>query len=211
MLRCCSGVLRKSTGGGSITSWTAFLAMTALVAIAFVPKGLRAAEPAWPSDTYDYIVVDQDLRTVLEQYGFNTGLRVVLSDAVRGKVHGRLPPAQPRQFFDHLTQMFGLDWYYDGTAIWISAKSETRTDLISLKNIDFAQLHSDLAAAGFLDERYQLRPGPQNAAIASGPPQYLAMVKQVASSVSPASKPTVQARQRVMIVRGASVTWAEFP
>jgi type III secretion protein C len=189
------------------------LAAIILGATSLVPPGMRAAEPAWPGEPYDYVVVDQDLRTVLEQFGFNTGLRVVLSDAVQGRVHGRLPPAPPRQFFDHVTEMFGLDWYYDGAAISVSAKSEARTDLIPMKNIDFGGLQSELAAAGLLDERYQLRPGPHNVAIVSGPPQYLAMVKHVAESISPieTSKPAVQARQKIMIIRGASVTWAEFP
>jgi type III secretion protein C len=212
LLRRFHAVLRNFSVK-SPSACIAFSAAIVLGAMTFASRELKAAEPAWPAESYDYVVVDQDLRTVLEQFGFNTGLRIVLSDAVQGRVRGRLPPAQPRQFFDHLTGMFGLDWYYDGAAIAVSAKSEAQTSLVTLKNADFAELQNALAAAGFLDLRYQLRSGPEkNAVIASGPPQYLAMVKQVAASLSPVeeAKPAAAAKHDVMIIRGTSVSRVEF-
>jgi type III secretion protein C len=179
------------------------------------PRELTAAEPAWPAAPYDYVVIDQDLRTVLEQFGLNTGLRIALSDNVKGRVHGRMQPAPPRQFFDHLAEMFGLDWYYDGAVISVSAKSEAQTQLVKLGNASFTQLKAALDASGFLDPRYQLRQGAeQSIAIASGPPQYLAMVKKVATALSPepAPKPGAPAKDYVMIIRGSSaVRKAEFP
>jgi type III secretion protein C len=186
--------------------------------LSFAILGLReviAAEPAWPATPYDYVVIDQDLRTVLEQFGLNTGLRIALSDNVKGRVRSRIQPAPPRQFFDHLTEMFGLDWYYDGAVIAVSAKSEAQTQLVKLENANFTQLKAALDASGFLDQRYQLRPGPeQSVAIASGPPQYLAAVKKVATALSPepGPKPDAPAKDYVMIIRGsAAVRRAEFP
>ncbi|WP_407158258.1 nodulation protein NolW [Bradyrhizobium sp. STM 3557] len=168
---------------------------------------VSAAEPEWPTVSYDYVVVDQDLRIVLEQFGVNTGLRIALSDAVQGRVHGRLPPALPRQFLDHLTATFGLDWYYDGVAILVSAKSEAQTEMINLKGTDFSELRSALETAGFLDRRYQLRAGRENSsAIVSGPPRYVAVVKQVAASFSP-TPGTVH----VTVFRGSSISRVEFP
>jgi type III secretion protein C len=190
---------------------------TAVILSATIPisRDLQAAEPAWPaSSAYDYVVVDQDLRTVIEQFGLNTGLRVTLSDAVQGRVHGRLPAAPPREFFDHLTEMFGLDWYYDGATIAVSAKSEAQTQLIALKSASFLQLQNAIGAAGFPDPRYHLRSGPDdNVAIASGPPQYLAMVKQVAATLSPAqlSKQSPPETHNVMVFRGSSASRVEFP
>jgi type III secretion protein C len=179
------------------------------------PRELAAAEPAWPAASYDYVVIDQDLRTVLEQFGLNTGLRIALSDSVKGRVRGRIQPAPPRQFFDHLTEMFGLDWYYDGAVIAVSAKSEAQTQLVKLGNANFTQLKAALDASGFLDQRFQLRPGSeQSVAIASGPPQYLAIVKKVATTLSPepGEKADTPAKDSVMIIRGSSaIRRAEFP
>jgi type III secretion protein C len=178
------------------------------------PGIVYAAELQWPTASYDYVVINQDLRTVLEQFGVNTGLRIVLSDAVQGRVHGGLPPAPPRQFLEHLTEMFGLDWYYDGAAIAVSAKSEAETRLMTLKDTSFSQFRSALESAGFLDPRYQLRPGPEtNAAIASGPPQYLAMVKQVAAMLpsNQGPKPDLPTRHNLNVIRGSSISHIEFP
>jgi type III secretion protein C len=193
----------------------AFATAVVLSVTILTSQDLKAAEPPWPAEsTYDYVVVDQDLRTVIEQFGFNTGLRVSLSDAVQGKVHGRLPAALPRDFFDHLTEMFGLDWYYDGATIAVSAKSEAQTQLITLKGASFSELQSALETAGFLDQRYHLRSGPENnVAIASGPPQFLAMVKQMAATLSPVQEPKQgpAEKYRMLVFRGSSASRVEFP
>jgi type III secretion protein C len=179
------------------------------------PRELTAAEPEWPPALYDYVVNDQDLRTVLEQFGLNTGLRIALSDNVKGRVRSRIQPAPPRQFFDQLTARFGLDWYYDGAVISVSAKSEAQTQLVKLGTANFTQFETALDASGFLDRRYQLRPGAEpSVAIASGPPQYLEIVKKVATTLSPepGPKPDAPAKYYVMIIRGSSaVRKAEFP
>jgi type III secretion protein C len=190
------------------TGARATLALASVLGAICAPTNVNAAEPEWPTESYAYIVVDQDLRTVLEQFGINTGLGVVLSDAVQGRVHGRLPSAPPHQFLNHLTEMFGLDWYYDGVAIAVSAKSEAETETISLKDVSFSEFQRALESAGFIDHRYQLRAGPdKDSVIASGPPQYLVDVKQLAASLSPAAAAPTQ----VMIIRGSSTSRVEFP
>jgi type III secretion protein C len=177
---------------------------------------LHAAEPDWPRTSYDYVVIDQDLRVVLEQFGVNTGLRVVLSDAVEGKVHGRLPAAEPRAFLQRLTQMFGLDWYYDGAAIAVSAASEAQSRVLTLRNVTFETLHDALASADLLDPRYQLRQGPAaNIAIASGPPRYLAAVQQTATALSAEKNPaqavsSASEQGTLMVYRGAAASKVEF-
>jgi type II secretory pathway component GspD/PulD (secretin) len=193
-----------------VNAHSVFVSAILLGAI-YAPASVVAAEPKWPTESYNYIVVDQDLRTVLEQFGINTGLRVVLSDAVQGKVRGRLPPASPRQFLNDVTEMFGLDWYYDGAAIAVSAKSEAQTELITLKGSSFSKLETALESAGINDDRYQLRAGPdEGSVIASGPPRYLAAVKRLVVSLSPAS-PQSSASTYVTIMRGPSVSRIDFP
>lgn len=183
------------------------VAAASLLGAVLVAGRAWAGEPEWPAAPYDYVVVDQDLRTVLEQFGINTGLRVVLSDAVQGRVRGRLPPAPPRRFLDHLTEMFGLDWYYDGAVIAISAKSEAQSAMIKLKKGGFQEFRRAFATAGFSDRRYQLQPGPEgDSVIASGPPRYLAVVKQLAANLSPPQEST-----QVTIIRGSTATHVEFP
>jgi type III secretion protein C len=189
--------------------------LVAVSAVAFcVPTGLMADEPPWPTALYDYIVVNQDLRIVLQQFGSNTGLRVALSDAVQGRVRGRLPSALPREFLDHLAQAFGLDWYYDGALISISAASEAQTRLLPLQGAQFQKLRNSLSIAGLLDPHYQLRPEDDpSIVVVSGPPRYVAMVQQTVSALSSESapKPAVPAKDTLVVFRGSSVSRLEFP
>ena len=178
------------------------------------PTLLMAGEPSWPSQAYDYVVVDQDLRTVLQQFGSNTGLRIALSDAVQGHVHGRLPSAAPREFLDHLAQAFGLDWYYDGALISVSAASEAQTRLLPAQGIGLQKLRNGLAAAGLLDPRYQLRSGlGPNIVVVSGPPHYVAMVQQATAALATEStpKPEPAAKETLVVFRGSSTSRLEFP
>jgi hypothetical protein len=125
-----------------------------------------------------------------------------------GKSSWPIAVGPPHQFLNHLTEMFGLDWYYDGVAIAVSAKSEAETETISLKDVSFSEFQRALESAGFIDHRYQLRAGPdKDSVIASGPPQYLVDVKQLAASLSPAAAAPTQ----VMIIRGSSTSRVEFP
>ena len=87
----------------------AVLCRIPLIAALSATPAMAAVEPVWPSGPYSYVVLDQDLRDVLQQFGINAGLRLALSDKVQGHVHGPLPSAPARQFLDSLTQQFGLE------------------------------------------------------------------------------------------------------
>ena len=142
-----------------------------------------AAEPAWPTAPYGYVVVDQDLRTVLLQFGSNIGTRIALSEAVQGRVHGRLPALPPREFLEQLAQSYGLDWFYDGTTLCISATDETETRFVALAGANVATLEQALRSTGLYDARFGLRPGPgADSAMVSGPPRDLKLVEATAAA-----------------------------
>jgi type III secretion protein C len=183
------------------------------------------AEPAWPAGAYNYVVVEQDLREVLQQFGANTGLKLALSEKVQGRVHGPLPSTAPRQFLDTLAQQFGLDWVYDGSIISISLASEARTEMVALHDVSFDALRDGLSSAGLLDPRYQFRPiMGGHAALVSGPPRYISLVHDAlatiptsqpnkVSSVSPSSPaPALPAAptRSVTLMRGATSSVMEF-
>ena len=173
-----------------------------------------AAEPNWPAAPYEYVVVDQDLRTVLTQFGANTGLRIALSDAVQGRVHGRTPAAPAKDILNGLAQSFGLDWYYDGAVISVSAASEAETHLLPLQGVSFARLRSGLAAADLLDRRFQLRAGVgPDVALVSGPPRYVAMVRQglAALAADKPAAPQAAPGQTLVVFRGSAVSRVQFP
>lgn len=177
-----------------------------------------AAEPAWPNAVYSYLVVDQDLRAVLQEFGVNLDLRLVLSDAVQGHVRGRLPELPPRQFLDHLARVYGLDWYYDGLVLSVSAASEAATHLLPLKGVSADQLESGLAAAGLLDKRFPLHAGPTpDTALVSGPPRYVGLVEQslkamLAEHVPPTTQSQPAALPATLVIfRGSAAAKVQVP
>ena len=177
------------------------------------------AEPLWPAGAYNYVVVDQDLREVLQQFGANTGLQLALSDKVQGRVHGPLPSMLPHQFLDNLVQQFGLEWVYDGSIISVSLASEARTEMLALRDVSFDVLRDGLLSAGLLDPRYQLRPVMGGRAVlVSGPPRYIGLVHDALAAVPapsqpptmPAPPPPIAPSRSVTLIRGAASSVVEF-
>ncbi len=191
-------------------------ALPAIVAVILPGSAVNAAEPAWPSAPYNYVVVDQDLRTVLTQFGANIGVRVALTEAVQGRVRGRLPVLPPRQFLEHLAQVYGFDWFFDGSALSVSAAAETETRFMPLQGVGVGALEAGLRSTNIYDPRFSLRAGPAaNVALVSGPPAYVKLVQETATALAAhpaASKPAaVAAAATLSVFRGTTATKVEFP
>ena len=192
---------------------------TAILGLLSVSATSYGGEPAWPTASYAYVVVDQDLRSVLQEFGSNLGLRLALSDGVQGRVRGRLPELPPRQFLDHLAQAYGLDWYYDGLVIAVSAVSEAATRFVPLQGFTVAALEDGLRTAGLLDTRFPVRPGPAgDVATVSGPPRYVDIVRQSLAAMvanrapSPAAAQVPTAPPATLVVfRGSSASRVGLP
>jgi len=192
-----------------------------IVGVLTVPRHAMA-EPSWPGGIYSYVVVNQDLRDVLQQFGVNTGLRIALSDKVQGHVYGPIPSLVPRQFLDSLAQQFGLEWVYDGSIISVSSVSESQTEMLFLQNVPFGKLHAGLEAAGLLDARYQFRPVMDgHTALISGPPRYISLANDGFAAImadKPAPPPPASIAppldlpppRFLEVMRGASSSITEF-
>lgn len=151
-----------------------------------MPPAARAAELRLGDQPYGYTVLDQDLRDALRQFGANNGLRVVLSDAVQGRVRGRLGTLTPREFLDRLSAEFGFDWFYDGFTLYGSAVSEGVNRLVPLGGATFSQLEDALRTFDVADPRFVVRPlGGQNLVMVAGPPRFVELVQQAASALTP--------------------------
>lgn len=165
--------------------------MLRLAALPVILATVAAAGPApapqlrLPSEPYQYTVIDQDLRTALREFGANLGVRVSISDAVQGRVRGRLPPLSPRDFLSRLADLYGLDWYYDGYIIAVTAQSEGVTKVIPTTGLPFPQLKAKLDTLGLTDERFVARPEGTGAELmlVAGPPRYVQLVEEATAQL----------------------------
>jgi type III secretion protein C len=150
------------------------------------------AEPQWPAMPYKYVVIDQDIRSVLVEFGRNVGVSVDLSDQIKGRMRGRLAVATVREFLDELCNAYGLVWYFDGASavLHVSAKAETRTELINIGQLSPEEASARLIALGVGDARFPVRSTPDSGIVSvSGPPPFVSLVRQTLAAFVHQSHP----------------------
>lgn len=131
------------------------------------------------STPYRYTVLDQDLSAALQEFGNNMNLRVNISAEVKGRIRGNMPDLPPREFLDRLANLYGLQWYYDGLVLYVSAAKEAQTRMLVLTSIRFDAFKGALDELEISDDRYLVRPAPGNGLVlVSGPPRFTALVEQ---------------------------------
>lgn len=146
----------------------------------------RRALP-WPDKPYPYVVLDQDVRDVLAAFGSNLDIPVKVSDKVSGRVRGRLPELTPQKLLDQLAASFGLQWYYDGQVLYVTTVEEAVSEMLPLGAIRFEELQASLASLQLDDPRFPPRPlASANVALVSGPPRYVALVKETMQALQQA-------------------------
>ncbi|CUA89390.1 type III secretion protein [Chelatococcus daeguensis] len=169
-------------------------ALAAVIAGLAAP-GAWATEPAWPTLSYDYIALDEDVRDVLTEFGNHMRIPVKLSDRVRGRVRGGIMPAAPRTYLDDLCGRFGLSWYYDGTTLHISSSDEQRTEIVEYGSASPEELLKALRELGVADARYPVRLAQGRSVLSiSGPPVYRALVRQTLASLMKGGTPEARVR-----------------
>lgn len=144
------------------------------------------AAPGLPNGdrVLSYSVVEQDLRDVLAGIGEQLGLRTKISEHIRGKVHGRLPPAPASELLDRLAALYGLDWYYNAGTVFVSSHDETALKVIALGPVQFSDLADALEDLEITDKRWPIRVSEHGIALAGGPPDYLALVEQTFTALA---------------------------
>lgn len=158
---------------------------------------VHGAELALPTAPYSYTVLDQDLAAVLQEFGNNLNIRVNVSPEVKGRIRGRMADLAPREFLEHLANLYNLQWYYDGLVLYVSDAHEAQSRLFVLNPIAFDAFKSALDSLNISDERYVVKAATgDGVAFASGPPRFISLVEQTLQGMMAEA----QARQRPQLV-----------
>lgn len=148
-----------------------------------LPSG-HAAEPPWPNSSYAFYAQNDTLRDVLETFGRSFGVRTEVSRSVRDTVDGRLFAETPSAFLDKLADAYGIDWYYHGGVLRVSAASEMVREALEMTPEDVPALRDALNGIGVFEEKFGWGEFPERGVvIVSGPPSYVALVKRTLSSL----------------------------
>ncbi|WP_246787377.1 secretin N-terminal domain-containing protein [Rhizobium leguminosarum] len=186
-----------------------------LCVVFVVPTGNHLAHSAplsLPSTPYRYEVLDQELAAALQEFGNNLKIKISISGEVKGRIRGRMPDLPPRAFLDRITDLYNLQWYFDGVELYVSSASEAQTRLLVLTPIRFDALKAALDALSISDERYVVRPAPGNALVmVSGPPRFVALVEQTFNGLVAQARPQAAVEKPpqesvLLLFRGSSTT-----
>ena len=183
-------------------------ALIVMVALAGLIAPAQGSEPKWPERSYKYLVIDQDVKDVLSEFGRNIDVPVDVSNQVKGRLRGQLPVATAKEFLNKLCESYGLVWYFDGATLHVSAKSEVKTELINIGRLPVNNLTDQLNTLGIADPRFPVRSTPDGGVISvSGPVSYIALVRQTLTAMSRSAAPVVREDKaddeiRVRVFRG---------
>jgi type III secretion protein C len=181
------------------------------VALAALIGSVQALEPKWPLGPYKYLVIDQDVKDVLTEFGRNIGVSVDVSDQITGRLRGRLPVVTAREFLNKLCESNGLVWYFDGSTLHVNTKTEVKTELIDIGRVPSKQLTTRLTALGIADPRFPVRSTPNGGVVSvSGPPSFIALVRQTLTAMARVASVPENARQ-VTIWRGLKPQKYDLP
>lgn len=181
----------------------------------FVPRSLQAAVallstllaspvlavPAWSDAPYDYVVLDQDIRATFTDFGRNLGIAVSLSDTVKGRVRGRVDATTAGEFLDRLSDSNGLNWYFDGAVLHVSAASEYATRTVPIGGLRSEDVIAGLDRLEIADDRFDIRGGTGVVSV-SGPPAFVAAVRDYVQNMQPAPAAPDQDHPNVRVFRG---------
>jgi type II secretory pathway component GspD/PulD (secretin) len=181
---------------------------SALVAVLMTfaaPQSALGKELGWLSRPYTYVVVNQDVRQVLIEFGQNLNVPVKISDQVqRRNLRGPLNVMAAGEFLKTVCDSAGLVWYYDGTVLHISSAGEISRASINAGFVASPSLKKQLESFGVLDDRYPLRIDLASGVISvAGPPPYIDAIKttvQVIAKGTPRVQGVIESR-RVRVFR----------
>lgn len=159
------------------------------VVVTLLPAGpcapALAAEPRLDPGPYPYLVVDQDIKGVLVEFGRNVGVPVDVSDLVRGRMRGQHTAGSAREFLDGLCETYGLVWYFDGSVLHVNVKSEVRTELVDIGRVSLMEALDKLASLGVSDSRFPItRTDDIGVVSISGPPPFLHLARQTLTALA---------------------------
>lgn len=154
---------------------------------------------------YPYVIIEQDLRDVLIEFGRNIGVATEISKKVSGVVRGRAQRGDTAQSF---LQRIGTDhdlvWYLDRDTLFVSTQQDNTTKALSLAQVSMKPRLEVIKEWSEKGEGVQVVLDEQSdALVVTGPSGFQ---ERVASAISALRVPSIggPTGTSVVVFRGAS-------
>ncbi|MGI9276771.1 MAG: type III secretion system outer membrane ring subunit SctC [Endozoicomonas sp.] len=130
---------------------------------------------------YAYYGSGESLVDVLQNFAASYYVPTIFAEDVLGEVNGKIGPLTPVEFLDHMANVYGFIWYFDGHSLYVYNGNASQQQIISLGFMTTDNFKKTLKKVGIWDGRFFWKAQPKEGLIyISGPPRYVEMVTQTA-------------------------------
>jgi|GEM_PF-1468847 len=130
---------------------------------------------------YAYFGNGDSLQDVLQNFAASYYMPINISETVQGLVNGKIGPMTPVDFLDHLANIYGFIWYFDGHTLFVYDGGASSQQIISLSYLPVDQFKKTLKKIGIWDGRFFWKEQPNEGLVfISGPPRYTELISQTA-------------------------------
>lgn len=144
-----------------------------------VTPGAIAESLGWYDQPYPYLVVNQEVRDVIEAFGTNLGLRVVVAEDVRGTVEKKVFENTAGNFLLAISETADLAWYVGESGVYFDSNDNVLREHISTSGYAETDIRKTIGALQKPGRGTSLLyDGASQQVIAMGPLSYLVMVRQ---------------------------------
>ncbi|MDR1413761.1 MAG: hypothetical protein LBI56_02385 [Puniceicoccales bacterium] len=165
-----------------------FLAVALLSLYVPLVADADSQEPILPFSkaSYYHFAKDQSLSALIQDFFAMQGIAVIVSDKINYTVNGRFNKMSPLDFWNYITKAYGLVWFFDGKIMYVYSNTELQTQIFRMDVDSIETLSIILARLGFVASDFSFRGvGEANVLIVTAPPQYLAVINDIADKFVP--------------------------
>ncbi|MCQ4260216.1 type III secretion protein [Stutzerimonas stutzeri] len=182
-------------------------ALCAVGLFSVIPAASAQGQPEWASRPYAYVVIDQDVRGVLQAFGRNLGVPMVISAKVKGRAPANFRAANAGAFLDKLTTNNTLTWFSDGNMLYVDSEDDLQIRNFEAVGLSAKDLQASLDELGVSGKHLHVRNSFQgDGLMVSGPPAFMALVEQRIEQIARPEPGPVVREHGVRVFRGSAAT-----
>lgn len=182
-------------------------ALCAVGLLSVIPAASAQGQPEWASRPYAYVVIDQDVRGVLQAFGRNLGVPMVISAKVKGRAPANFRAANAGAFLEKLTTNNTLTWFSDGNMLYVDSEDDLQIRNFEAVGLSAKDLQASLNELGVSGKHLHVRNSFQgDGLMVSGPPAFMALVEQRIEQIARPEPGPVVREHGVRVFRGSAAT-----
>ncbi|WP_108651915.1 EscC/YscC/HrcC family type III secretion system outer membrane ring protein [Dongshaea marina] len=161
----------------------------------------NAAPIQWQGKPFFMITRGMKLSSLLEEFGANYGVPMIVSPQVDDVYVGTIKNKKPEQVLEEFSHLYHLAWYFDGESLYVYKSSQIESRVISPQFISSRQIEGYISKMGLLAPRYcSLNRVPQvNALEVSGVPVCVERIYQLAVGLDDKVLDQAQSKETIRV------------